>query len=168
MKIQQLLTFLFLFSFETNAQQIKSTTSISLLIFDDSQKIKIYKDTKKTIYKCIANDSLKEDYFTITILKKYKRLYLVSANSVLHKISGYITGENLGIYTRPRNFLIKLFEFPKHNSKEYLINQEDGIMVKVIQIEAPWLKVTFTINGENYTGWLPSEYQCPNPYSTCN
>ena len=47
MKIQQLLTFLFLFSFETNAQQIKSTTSISLLIFDDSQKIKIYKDTKK-------------------------------------------------------------------------------------------------------------------------
>jgi hypothetical protein len=143
----QLIGILMCFSASLYAQKTKAPTSVAVLFFDDSKKMKVYKNVKKSTFFCIANDTTRDDYFTIKILKKIGNLYQVSATSILHpQLKGYIKGENLGVNTRSRNSVVKLFSEPNYKAIIKTIEQNDGIMVRVIAIQAPWLKVTFELN----------------------
>ena len=65
----QLIGILMCFSASLYAQKTKAPTSVAVLFFDDSKKMKVYKHVKKSTFFCIANDTTRDDCFTIKILK---------------------------------------------------------------------------------------------------
>lgn len=151
-----------------NAQSSKKGSPAEVLIYKNQKKINVYSSyNKNKIVNYLINDTIKEDYFVIEILKSKNNRYQINATSIIHSgIKGWIDLKNIGINTRQRDFKLHLYEQPNYNAKYIVVNEEvDNRIVRVTAISTDWLKITW-IDNKDY--WLPPKYQCCNPYTTCN
>jgi len=139
---------------------------LKVLIFNDQQKINVYDSFKSNnIVNYLMNDTIQEDYFVIEILSFKNNRYQIEGTSILYKgITGWIDLQNIGINTRSRDNKLILYNEPKYSSDHIVISDTDRL-VKVKSISSNWLKIIWVDKIEY---WLPPEYQCPNPYTTCN
>jgi hypothetical protein len=153
-----------------NAQPSNKGESARVLIFKDQERIKVYSASNNSkIVNYLLNDTIKEDYYVIEVLGSKDNRYQISATSLLHSgIKGWIELGNLGINTRSRDSKLLLYEQPNYQSKSVTINLDYDRMVRVTAISSNWLKILLIYENKTFNYWLPSEYQCPNPYTTCN
>ena len=137
-----------------------------VLIFNDQQKITVYDSFKgNNIVNYLMNDTIKEDYFVIEILSSKNNRYQIEGTSILNKgITGWIDLQNIGINTRSRDNKLILYNEPRYSS-DHVVKSDTDRLVKVKSISYNWLKIIW-VDKKEY--WLPPEYQCPNPYTTCN
>jgi len=151
-------------SFTVTSILIKGQSRV--LILDDQQKISVYDSFKgNNIVNYLMNDTIKEDYFVIEVLSSKNNRYQIEGTSILNKgITGWIDLQNIGINTRSRDNKLILYNEPRYSSDHVVISDTDRL-VKVKSISSAWLKIVW-IDKKEY--WLPPEYQCPNPYTTCN
>jgi len=151
-----------------NAQTIKNTAS--LLFFKENVKIKVYNNfNKDKVISCIYDDPIKENYYVLEVLDRKGNMLKISGSSILNnKANGWIESSNIGINTRSRDNKLVLYKDPNYKAKHIVIYQEDGELVRVTAISSSWLKIVLKCKNKIYNYWLPSEYQCPNPYTTCN
>jgi len=164
-----LLVFSLSIIFNGNTQSYKSQNTCTVMIYSDSIKINVFDSYLNGKIKCqIMNDTVAESYFVITIKEKRNGYYKIYASSLNSELEGWIKLDNLGINTRPRNGIIKLYDEPIISSKSISLNEVDERLVRVIDINKLWLKIEIISNGVLYRKWLPYKYQCYNPYSTCN
>jgi hypothetical protein len=150
--------------------QATDTTKCYVLIFNDSKAINVYSTYRKgKVIHHLVDDTLNEDYFSIRIIESKNNLYRIMATSVRYPgIEGWIMLNNIGINTRNRNGQIALYDHPAYDSASILLNDDNDEMVRVIDVYKNWLKIRLKYNGSIYEKWLPYNYQCSNPYSTCN
>lgn len=151
-----------------NAQTIKNTATV--LFFKENVKIKVYNNfNKDKVVSCIYDDPVKENYYVLEVLDIKGNMIKISGSSILNnKADGWIESSNIGINTRSRDNKLLLYEEPNYKAKHIVVYQEDGELVRVTAISSSWLKIVLTCKNKIYNYWLPSEYQCPNPYTTCN
>jgi len=91
-----------------------------VLIFNDAKRIKVYHDLNKNKFKYISNDTAKENYFTIQVIKRKGNYFKIRATSLTTKgLQGWISNENIGIYTRPKNFSIALYIIQRSNRETH-------------------------------------------------
>jgi hypothetical protein len=149
-----------------NSQSTNHDNHIKVLIFNDQQKISVYDSFKgNNIINYLKNDTIKEDYFVIEVLKSKNNRYQIEGTSILNKgIIGWIDLQNIGINTRSRDHKLLLYNEPNYSANHIVTNENDRL-VRVTSISSNWLKIIW-IDKNEY--WLPAEYQCPNPYTTCN
>lgn len=154
--------------FFLNAQSTKKDKYAVVLIYKDQEKINVYSACNKNkIVDYLLNDTVTEDYFIIKIFRTKNNRYQIAATSMQHSgIKGWIGMENIGINTRQRDFKLLLYEQPHYKAPYLIVNEEvDNRIVRVTAIISDWLKIKWVDNNEY---WLPPDYQCPNPYTTCN
>jgi hypothetical protein len=153
-----------------NAQSSNKSENARVLIFKDQEGINVYcaSDNNK-IVNYLLNDTIKEDYYVIEVLGSKSNRYQINATSLLHSgIKGWIELGNLGINTRSRDSKLLLYEQPDYQSKSLTITLDYDRMVRVTAISSNWLKILLIYDNKSLNYWLPPEYQCPNPYTTCN
>jgi hypothetical protein len=139
-----------------------------VLIFKDQQKINVYSSYKgHDIIYSIMNDTIKQDYFVLEILDTREGRYKVEATSILYKgLVGWIDLNNVGINTRSREGKLHLYSQPSYKNTYISVDEPiSNRIVRVTAISQDWLKIIW-IDNKDY--WLPPEYQCPLPYTTCN
>jgi len=151
-----------------NAQTIKNTATV--LFFKENVKINVYNNfNKDKVVSCIYDDPVKENYYVLEVLDIKSNMLKISGSSILNnKADGWIESTNIGINTRSRDNKILLYEEPNYKAKHIVIHQVDGELVRVTSISSNWLKIILKCKNKSYNYWLPYEYQCWNPYTTCN
>jgi len=151
------------------AQPIKRSTA-TVLFFKENVKTEVYNNSNKDkVVTCIQDDPVKENYYVLQVLDVKGNMLKISGSSIINnKADGWIESSNIGINTRSRNNKILLYEKPNYKSKHIVVFQKDGELVRVTAINSSWLKIVLTCKHKTYNYWLPGDYQCPNPYTTCN
>ncbi len=139
---------------------------LKVLIFNDQQKINVYDSfIGNNTINYLMNDTITEDYFVIEIISSKNNRYQIEGTSILNRgITGWIDLQNIGINTRSRDNKLILYNKPRYSSDHLVISDTDRL-VEVKSISSNWLKIIW-VDKKEY--WLPPEYQCPNPYTTCN
>lgn len=171
MKTKTLLTFLaFIFCNSIYSQNYNCETFIKI---DYTNDIKVFSKPKgKLIFKA-KNDTLKEDFLSLTILKQSLDYYYVSLiNGQLGKErKGWIKKtEPIAIYARNYgNTELNLYEKPNVDSKvKCKIDKWFNDMFEVLNCQNKWLYVRLKTENKIYEGWLEKKMQCSNQYTTCN
>lgn len=118
----------------------------------------------------IMNDTLREDYFVGTIYQikdgfaKVEGEYAISQESIpkgwveLRYISTYLVMDSQ----------VPIYDNPNTNSGKTFIDFPEWYPVEILDCFQGWLYVNYRDNKQQKTGWLPPEFQCANPYTTCN
>jgi len=152
-----------------NAQQVKKNI-VYVNFFKENVKTKIYNNfNKDKVIDLIYDDSVEENSYTLEVWKVKSRMIKISGGSIIkNSADGWIEFSNIGIKTRPRNFVIQLYVEPNYKAKHIAVYQQDEVLVRVTAISSNWLKIILTDKKRTYNYWLPYEYQCWNPYTTCN
>lgn len=170
-KMKTLLTFLaFIFCNCIYSQNCNCETFIKI---DYIKDIKVYSKPKgKLIFK-VKNDTLKEDFVSLTILKKSLSYYYVSLinEQVGKERKGWIKkSEPIAIYARNYGDTeLNLYEKPNVDSKvKFKIEKWYNDMFEVLNCENKWLYVKLKTEDKIYEGWLEKNMQCSNQYTTCN
>lgn len=147
------------------------TCNCSAILFKKQQQVPIVNNKGKvTCY--IINDTIKEDYYVVTIFKISHNMAYVSASATLYDTiprQGWIKTKYLGIY--PSSFLkINLYSKPDLKSKiKSQIIKPEYYPLNIYDCSGEWLYVKYLDADKKYKeGWLAPEDQCSNPYSTCN
>jgi len=153
-----------------SAQSVSKVKNVNVLFFKENIKVKIYDNYGKAkIVGCIYDDPLKENYYILEVITVKHDMLKISGSSVLNNnVFGWIEFKNIAINTRTRDNKILLYEKPNYLANHIVIHQADGELVQVTAISSSWLKIVLTYKNKTYNLWLPSKYQCPNPYTTCN
>ena len=118
----------------------------------------------------LINDTISENYFIATILKIKKGFAFVKGSYVLSdtvKCSGWVETKYLGIYLIADD-KIPLYTRPNFSSEKSYINNPEWYPLEIIKCNNGWLYVKYKDKHQEKQGWLPAEYQCPNPYTICN
>lgn len=155
-----------------NAQNISNCNCGTLLI--PTQKlIPIYEKPNGKIITQIINDTIKEDYYSIQIIKQSKGFSFVRASAAIIDTTtktGWIETKYLGIYSSVYSDTLKLFTQPDKKSKvKSVINNPPYDLLNVIDCKNGWLYIKYLdIDKRTKEGWLSPDNQCSNPYTTCN
>lgn len=116
----------------------------------------------------IVNDSVAEVYYCVSINKVRQNRALVSTlvGGGLSHHSGWLKWENLGI--RMTSGIVLIREKPSRNAMVvdslYMPYWIDVYPIQKAKNE--WLYIDD--KNRNIKGWIAPEYQCANPYTTCN
>ncbi|MBS1652914.1 MAG: hypothetical protein JSU07_12985 [Bacteroidetes bacterium] len=172
--MKYLLTFLSLFSicFEICAQE-KINSQCSSILIDPQYKggIKIYDKPGGNQIKIVKHNFTNEDFLFATIYDENDSMFYVT---VSYEISGDIAngwikkGDKLGIYTKYYTALALYTEPNKESKVKIIIKKYTNSLFEVASCKNHWLKVLTKIKGKKICGWLAPEFQCANPYTTCN
>ena len=142
------------------------------LLIPQGEKVPLYKKSDgKTIKWIIENDTITEDYCSLTIKKIQGDFALISAWKPLANIrsEGWIPLKYLGIRPAVYSGELYLYEKPDRNSKiNSTIIDPEWAYYQILDCCDKWLYVVFSDKGVVYEGWMDPKDQCDNPYSTCN
>ncbi|MCX6319477.1 MAG: hypothetical protein NTW29_19525 [Bacteroidetes bacterium] len=141
------------------------------LSLKEKNKIVVYNSTQKTkILGWFGHKVKDEDYLMIDILNSNDSMYFVSATySVSGKtIKGWISRKTkLAIFSKFYDKELLLYKEPK--KKEVVFKAPPSVKeLEVLACKDGWLKIRTKDREKRYTGWIPPESQCSNPYTTCN
>lgn len=159
-----------IFLFGQNTVSTKTSTCTAILFKQQQQVPLLNNKGKVTCY--IMNDTIKEDYYAVTIFKISHNMAYVSASATLYDTiprQGWIKIKYLGIY--PSSFFkINLYSKPDLKSKiKSQIIKPEYYPFNILDCSGEWLYVKYFDADKKYKkGWLAPEDQCSNPYSTCN
>jgi hypothetical protein len=141
-------------------------------LIPEKKAISLYNNSnsQKVVYH-IKNDSINEIYYNLLILESNKNLLKVIPTSISDTVkkAGWIKNDNVGIYSATYNRVLHLYAKPDKKSdtlfeiKEYFTQP-----LTVISCSGKWLFVEVKLKDKFYKGWMASEDQCANVYSTCN
>jgi hypothetical protein len=174
-KIVFVLLFIFnQISGQTQSKGIKKCNCTVLLNPDYTGSINLYQSPNGKSSTEIRHNERDEDYIIFEVKKSTDRYFFVSAN---YSINGYIAdgwikkSNLLGVYSRKyeENDSLVLYKFPDRNLEANSVIKKYNIeFLKVIDCDYNWVRVQFKIGDKIYSGWIPPEMQCNNPYTTCN
>lgn len=138
----------------------------------ENKLISLYNNvnSQKATYN-IKNDSINEIYYNFSILESNKDLLKVIPTSINDTIKkpGWIKNENVGIYSATYNRVLHLYAKPdKQSNTLFEIKEYFTQPLTVISCSGKWLYVEVKLKNKFYKGWMASEDQCANVYSTCN
>lgn len=134
-------------------------------------KAYLYKTASSTcIVDSIVNDSIEEIFYCVTIERTTKRRAYVSTfedyNSMtLHK--GWVDWQELGIRLQGDTTILR--SRPDYKSKVTVVIDDWpgwGVVYHITKAKQGWLYIDD--KNEHIKGWIAPEYQCANPYTTCN
>lgn len=142
------------------------------MLIPKQKMIPIYKEPNGNIITLIINDTIKEDYYTLQIIKQAKGFSFVKASTARIDTTktGWIETKYLGIYSSVYSGTLKLFTQPDKKSKvKSIIINPPYDLLNVIDCRDRWLYVKYIdIDKKTKEGWLSPDNQCSNPYTTCN
>ncbi len=130
---------------------------------------KVYADNSinsKVLY-VLNNDTIKENYFIVIIYQinnKWAKISAYSPNKEI-KRKGWIQLSELGILTSDYPVL---YNKQDKNSSTNKIKDYNYDYLNIIDCNKNWIKVKYMNKTVDYSGWLPPDNQCANPYTTCN
>lgn len=163
--VKLLTTFLFLYS----SLYLYSQVGYAIFTPNSQSKAYLYKSAYSMhVVDSIVNDSIAEVLYCVGINKTKRDRALVSSfiGGGLTYHSGWMDWENLGIRMTCGTILIR--KKPNRNAaivdSLYMPDWIDVFSIKKAKNE--WLYVDD--KNKNIKGWLAPEYQCSNPYTTCN
>ncbi|MHB1922988.1 MAG: hypothetical protein ACYCOO_12225 [Chitinophagaceae bacterium] len=174
MKLILIIPLLFLSYFHTKNKENQNSWPWNALLKVNQTKIPIYNNfNKDRVLYYIMNDTIKEEYFLINLIKKKKNFFQVKTASSFteDKIrEGWIQVKYIGIYLRPRGSsdIYPIYDEPNEKSKYHNVINKSNELIDVIDVCGDWLKIKMKINNIIETGWMSSKFLCSNPYSTCN
>ena len=137
-------------------------------------KVLVFDKPDGKIISSISNDSINEDYITLTISDVQNDFYKVTLSLSVSETSksGWISKNNyIGTYARnySDDISLKLYSQPDKKSEiESVVNMWIPELYTIVDCKGDWVKVKLIYKGKLYTGWLEKEMQCANPYTTCN
>lgn len=141
-----------------------------VVLIQKQKPIAVYKDRRgNEELTTIFNDTLTENYFVANIYMVSKKYAFIRGSYAFDDkmISGWVDKKEIGIYLIMRDS-IPLFKSPDKNSKISLIRNPQWYPLQVLGVDDDWLYVKYQDSTQKVKGWLPIEYQCANPYTTCN
>jgi hypothetical protein len=144
----------------------------TLVLLKYNGKAPLLKGPNGDIEFLISNDTIKEDYYILNILRTKENFAFVKASSVLYDTVpkyGWIEIRFLGIYVNNYSEPVVLYSQPSETSSiTATFDNPCYEMLQILGCEEKWLLVNFNKGESTFQGWLPFTRQCSNPYSTCN
>ena len=129
--------------------------------------VHIFKKAGKNIIDTIINDTIKEDYVLLNIIRTNYRYAKVEVQYTLSEKReiGWIEKKYLGIYPVSAP-IIYLYSSPRRDSNicDSIKDANWGELLNVDKHNKGWLY----IKNKLYNGWMAPNDQCSNPYSSCN
>ncbi|MDR1006119.1 MAG: hypothetical protein LBL74_04570 [Bacteroidales bacterium] len=145
--------------------------NVSAFLIPKNQQIPIYKESNhKEILCYIINDTMTEDYFIATIFRIERNYAYVKGSYVLEEgndIEGWIEKKYLGTNIISES-KVPLYSAPKISSKKIYITNPEWYPIEIIKCYKDWVYIIYEDKNQKRMGWLLLEYQCSNPYTTCN
>ena len=131
------------------------------------QKIPLFQDGKVTQY--IINDTVTENYFIGSVYSIDGEYAYIKGGYAFDTtlIEGWIKTDYIGTYTILDD-KIPLYVSPDYGSQMVFIDNPEWYPLKIIKCYSDWIYVHYIDQYQSLHGWLPKEYQCANPYTTCN
>lgn len=115
----------------------------------------------------VINDTIKEDYVGVNILKmKGKRAQVEIEYSLSKNVAkGWIEKKFLGTYPVSTSLLL-LYDSPRKDASvsDSIENAYWGDFLPIKKHKKGWLY----IEHKKHQGWMSPSDQCDNPYSSCN
>ena len=143
-------------------------TPSSCLLMPRHQYIMLYNKPKgDVITDSVINDTIREDYVSVNILKIKNERAQVEIEYSLSKnvIKGWIEKKYLGIYPVSTSLLL-LYDSPRKGASvcDSIENAYWGNFLSVEKHKKGWLYIEY----QGHQGWMSPNDQCDNPYSSCN
>ena len=135
--------------------------------------IPIYKDKGIHIVDSIINDTIKESYPFICIYKLEGNYAYVSMgvpfNDILLEKKGWVELKYIGTNLAYYDDVVPVMKQPDDKSiVVFQINKPHwGDIYPIIDAYDKWLKIQ-NVYDPKEIGWVAPEYQCNNPYTSCN
>jgi hypothetical protein len=167
-KSKSMLIALCAFNFAHCQTNNNSTCNAEGILIPKQKSISLLQSPNGKVLGSIMNDTLNDNYYTLTINDFREGCFFVKAASVLDSNkTGWIRKEYVGVYTRNYNSNLDFYEKPNKSSKVMFTSHEyNPEPWEVIECSGPWLKVRNV--QRTIEGWLEPSMQCANPYTTCN
>jgi len=133
----------------------------------------LYDKPNGKIIKYLKHNLKEEFYINLDILDRIDSMFYVRAYCDFDgtTLKGWIIKDSLiGIYSRgyKGNPLILYYQPNLASKKICSLNANIFAMYIVLDCIGKWLKVKATYKGKFYIGWMSSDMQCCNVYSTCS
>lgn len=142
----------------------------NIIIIPKHQLIPIFKESNyRDTLDYVINDTVNENYFNGVIYQiKDKFAYIKGSYTFSEKIiEGWIELKYIGIYLIMES-KIPLYVSPNILTNKVFIQDPEWYPLEIFNCSQGWLYVKYRDKKQNKTGWLPPEFQCFNPYTTCN
>lgn len=135
-------------------------------------KVVLYKHPGGAVVKSVKNDSLKEDYLSVSVNSDSSGYFLATLKYEMSgkSYTGWIKKEKyLGTYSRNYNPKAKLPLYTDADKKSKVTYvKSEVIFCPVTRCNNKWVYTTLRVNGKEVSGWLAPDMQCANAYTTCN
>lgn len=144
------------------------------LIKINQKQLPIYSNYDKTkVSYYIKNDTLKEDYFELKVVKRHGDMFKIkfaSARNENYIREGWIELKYVGVYLRPHgsSIIYPVYQQPTEKSKHHTVVNTSSELIDVTDVCGDWLKIRMKIKSRYEIGWMHRKYLCANPYSTCD
>jgi len=136
------------------------------------QYIPLYKDTNCSDISCyVINDTISEDYFVFKILQTVENYAFISGGYIISDttiINGWIELKYITTNLVIEDSIPLYSNHSKKSAIQSHINYPYWQPVKIIKCYKNWLFIEYTDKYQKKSGWLSNEYNCSNPYTTCN
>jgi hypothetical protein len=158
------------FYFVREKSDTASCCNANIVLIPKQQSIVLYKrNNYNDTLDYIINDTISENYFVGTIYDMKNEFSFVRGSYVQDttEFMGWIETKYLGIYLMMGD-KIPLYSEPKPSSTKIFINNPEWYPLEIIKCDRKWLYIKYKDKNQERIGWLSPEFQCPNPYTTCN
>lgn len=167
--------FIFLFcvtSIYVYSQKPEPDCDCSVILIPQQEWVPLFNYPGGKITGKLMNDTTKENYVVFTLIKTKNDYAYVIGGAVLKDTlerRGWIEKRLLGIYPGDYSKPVKLYSKPDKSSKVNIsIMYSQYSPLEVIDCKNGWLLVELIREDNTYSGWLPPDNQCANPYTVCN
>ena len=139
-----------------------------------TQDIHIYDKPDARLLKTLRNDTLNENFLSLTILDEQKNWFLVDISLGMSDKSyhGWIEKNwYIGAFARHEKYPMKLtlYRNPVLNELEKTeLNDWQPGLITINRCLGKWVFVTVAYKGQEISGWIMSNELCANNYSTCS
>lgn len=169
--MRNLLLILFLLGL-FGCRQKKEQPIGNVLLVPMQVHVPLYQNEKENIVDSIFNDTVQENYALIGIYQIKKNMAKVKVTFSMDSVTikdGWIDTKYLGIHLAHYSDTVKIMLHPCLDSKiSFEIKNPQWEEFYIVKDACKnWLYIQSIDSSQNY-GWLAPEYQCDNPYTSCN
>jgi len=140
------------------------------LSLKEKKEVKIYSaPSHRKGIKLLKHDFVNENYVVFTIHGSNDSMYHVTANYAIggKPFKGWVSKKTRIAINSKYESQVTLYDSPRKTKKHTQLKITKTELA-VIDCKGSWLKVMAVEGKSKKIGWLPSEAQCSNPYTTCN
>lgn len=116
-------------------------------------------------------ENTNQDFYLLSLMQKRNHRYFVVLNNISSSDTifyhGWINRSATGIAFS--SDIIELYKKPTEKSQNVQLAIPLGTIVATVLDfkKNGWMKCSFFIDNELFTGWLPNKYQCYNLFTMC-